>query len=281
VTVEQEIAEAVAEVLTRTVPAGVVLKPEADARITVLAYLRVDEELDARIQELEENLGHLDQIWPIPAPTYERIPDQDWTLRWKETVPVLPIGERLVIKPSWRTYTPATSAEVVVDIDPGQAFGLGVHPTTQLCLRELERRIRPDMRILDLGTGSGILAIAAAKLARVDVWAVDHDAGAVSIAQKNLHLNEVAERVHLHHGSLRDVEGVFDLILANLLTPIVVRMLDTGLALRLSPQGLLIASGILEEQVAEVVTACEAHALTIEKIARQEDWVAVVAKRRP
>jgi ribosomal protein L11 methyltransferase len=281
VTVEWDIAEAVAEVLMRSAPSGVVINSgeTASSKVTVLAYLSIDEQIAERVRGLEDNVGHLQQIWPVPDPVYERIPDQDWMRRWKKTVPVFRIGERFVIKPSWREYT-SDPDEIVVEIDPGQAFGLGVHATTQLCLRELGQRLKPGMHVLDLGTGSGILSIAAVKLAEVEVVAVDHDADSVAVARENIRLNQVADNIHLKHGSLKDVQGPFDLILANLFTSVILRMVGEGLTARLSPGGVIVASGILEEQAHEVVDAFERHALNVERVAHRDDWVAVVAKRR-
>jgi ribosomal protein L11 methyltransferase len=281
VTVEWDIAEAVAEVLMRSAPSGVVINSgeTASSKVTVLAYLSIDEQIAERVRGLEDNVGHLQQIWPVPDPVYERIPDQDWMRRWKKTVPVFRIGERFVIKPSWREYT-SDPDEIVVEIDPGQAFGLGVHATTQLCLRELGQRLKPGMHVLDLGTGSGILSIAAVKLAEVELVAVDHDADSVAVARENIRLNQVADNIHLKHGSLKDVQGPFDLILANLFTSVILRMVGEGLTARLSPGGVIVASGILEEQAHEVVDAFERHALNVERVAHRDDWVAVVAKRR-
>lgn len=286
-TVEAEAAEAVAEVLSRYAPQGVAIDlgttPNAE-RVTVRAYLAGDETLEARRQQVEEGLWHLSQIWPMPAPTFTPIADADWTANWKATLQVLHIGRRIVIKPSWRSYTPpaeAASTELVVlELDPGQAFGSGLHPTTQLCLKALEDLLRPGMRVLDLGTGTGILALAAAKLApAVEVLAVDNDANAIVVARRNTRANDVSHQIRLLHGSLADVSGTYDLILANILAPVIIEMARAGLGSRLRPEGRLIASGILVEQQGEVVAALQANGLTLLDTRTQGDWVALVAGR--
>lgn len=280
VTTERETAEAVAEVFGRYAPGGVAIdlgtNGEED-QVKVIAYLAVDKTLSARVRELEEALWHLQRIRPISGTTYERIAEQDWTARWKKTLPVLHVGERLVIKPSWRQYTQARD-EVVLEIDPGQAFGAGFHPTTQLCLQALEHRIEPGMRVLDLGTGTGILAITAAKLAAGKVLAVDHDAKAVAAARANARRNGVTDIVHVRHGSLVDLDFNYDLILANLLTHIIVEMAEEGLASYVHPDGVIVASGILEEQFAEVITALEDTGLSVAEVMQQDDWIAVIAE---
>ena len=280
VTTDREAAEAVAEVFGRYAPSGVAIDMGAgdEDGVQVMAYLIVDERLSDRVRELEEALWHLQRIKPISDPVYERVAEQDWTTRWKKTLPVLHVGECLVIKPSWRQYV-ESPGEVVLEIDPGQAFGAGLHPTTQLCLRALEQRLKPGMRVLDLGTGTGILAITAAKLDAGNVLAVDVDAKAVAAARANARCNGVTDTVHVRHGSLEDIEPAYDLILANLLTHIIVEMAEEGLASHVRPGGAIVGSGILEEQLAEVAPALEDHGLSVVEVMQQDDWIAVIAER--
>src|SRR5262249_6287614 len=141
----------------------------------------------------------------------------DWENAWKRHFFVRHVGKRLVIVPSWRRYRPK-AGDVVLDLDPGMAFGTGVHPTTRLCLHLLERYLTPDARVLDLGTGSGILAIAAAKLGAARVTAVDLDATAARVAAENVARNEVEDVVDVAEGELAGVDRAarFELILANI-----------------------------------------------------------------
>lgn len=281
VTVDGEAAEAVAEVMSRYVPRGVVIDLGEDAlasEATVRTYLLLDEETAPKRRKIEEGLWHLQQIWPVPEPRFRTLTDEEWTSAWREQIPVLHLGHRVVIKPTWRTYDPAPG-EVVLELDPGLAFGTGLHPTTQLCIEALEARIRPDMRILDLGTGTGILALAAAKLAPVEILAVDSDIDAVVVARRNARRNRVAHAIRLIHGSLAEVSGTYDLIFANILASVIIEMAEAGVATRLRLGGALIASGILTEQSEEVAQALTDAGLGVTETLSNGDWVAIVAER--
>lgn len=286
-TVEAEAAEAVAEVLSRYAPQGVAIDlgavPTAE-QVTVRAYLACDETIAERQRQVEEGLWHLSQIWPMPAPIFTSVADKDWTASWRETLPVLHIGQRIVIKPSWRAYARAAGTQgsdsVVLELDPGQAFGTGLHPTTHLCLEALESLIQPGMRVLDLGTGTGILALAAAKLAeRVEILAVDNDPNAIAVARRNAGMNGVSGNIRLLHGSLGDVSGKYDLILANILAPTIIEMAHSGLVVRLRPEGRLIASGILAQQQMDVLDALQQNGLDSIEVRQRGDWVALITGR--
>lgn len=293
VRVNREAAEAVAEVLSRYAPGGVVLDfglpegPLEDAQravelatmVTVKAYLDVDDEIETRRRKVEEGLWHLSQIWSaIPEPAFRPVPDQDWNALWKAQIPVLALGRNVVIKPSWREYDPGPD-EIVLEMDPGMAFGTGLHPTTQLCVTAAEDLIEPGTSVLDLGTGTGILAMVAAKLGAEPLLAVDNDPDAIAAARRNVGANRLNTQIELRHGSLSDVDGVHDLVLANLLAPIIIRMAEIGLATRIRPGGRLVASGILTEQADEVAAALEAAGLSVVERRQQEDWIALIAAR--
>lgn len=281
VRVNHEAAEAVAEVLSRYVPEGVALDldPDAtnDAPVTVKAYLAVDDDVATRRRKIEEGLGHLSHIWPvIPSPTFATIPDQDWTAGWKAQIKVLHLGQRVVIKPSWRSYVPKKD-EVVLEMDPGIAFGTGLHPTTQLCIAAIEELTQADSTLLDLGTGTGILAMVAARLGARHTLAVDIDQNAVIAARRNVLANGLGERITVREGSLSDVEGSYDLVMANILAPVIIEMAGEGLAERVRPGGTVVSSGILGEQVDEVVVALQAHGLRVTERHLQGEWAALYA----
>ncbi len=281
-TVEAEVAEALVEVLSRYAPHRVAVEPEDEPlveKVTIYAYLPGDEELDKRRRQVEEALWHLGQLWPLPTPTCKPLEDEDWMTVWQDRVSILRLGERVVIKPAWQRYAPA-AGEIVLEMDSGMAFGTGLHPTTQLCVAALEKLVRPGMRILDLGTGTGILSLVAAQLAPVEILAVDHDSDAIAVARRNFRVNHVTQGIHLLRGSLSDVNSTHDLILANLLTPIIIRMAHAGLAERLRRNGFLIASGILVEQLVEVTAVLERNGLQVTETCQKGDWVALIAKRR-
>lgn len=295
VQVNGEAAEAVAEVLSRYAPQGVAFDfgiddsvpdtPNSDraaesaSQVTVKAYLPVDEDIAKHQREVEAGLGHLRHIWPvIPEPAFAPVQDQDWTSLWKEQIPVLHLGQHVVIKPSWRSYTPKPG-ELILEMDPGMAFGTGLHPTTQLCVLATEALVTPDAEVLDLGTGTGILAMIAAKLGAQHILAVDNDEDAVIAARRNAAKNKISDQIELVHGSLEDVTSAYDLVLANILAPIIISMAHAGLAERVRHGGTLVASGILEEQADAVAAALEATGLQVTERRQQDEWMVLIAVR--
>jgi len=282
VTVENEAAEAVAEVLSRYAYRGVVIEagPEGwDAGpVVVRAYLPADDQLQANKRRVEEALWHLDQIWPVPAPTFRPVAEADWAEVWKERLNVLHIGRHIVIRPSWRDYVLAPG-DIVIQLDPGMAFGTGLHPTTQMCLVALEKLVRQEAEVLDLGTGSGILAIAAAKLGAGCVLAVDNDPVAVKTARHNVVANEVQGIASVVCGSLAEVSGSYDLVVVNILARVIVEMVQVGLATRVRPGGVLVAAGIIADQEPEVVAALEQEELVLVERQQRGDWVCLVAEQ--
>jgi ribosomal protein L11 methyltransferase len=273
--VNGETAAAVADVLARFAPEGVALEatrletsPETDETrptgdVLVRAYLVVDADLDARRQQLEEALWHLGQILPLPQPAYRPIVETNWSESWKVNFhPCL--GRRLMIIPAWLN-PPLEPDDVAIRLDPGMAFGTGTHPTTQLCLLAIERYLPPAAPVLDLGTGSGILSIAAAKLGAGPILAVDIDDEAVRVAGENTAANGVAECIQVAQGSLAEVlAGQFGaqwrgvpLVVANILARVIILLLGQGLADTVAPGGRLIVSGILDVQAAEAHAALQ------------------------
>ncbi len=288
VTVTPDLAEAVSDVFLLYVPQGVAIDfgdGEPGTPATVRAYLLVDDEIEIYKHELEAALRKLSQARPrtqshmrsIPAPVFRVIQDQDWTADWRAAVPVLHLGHQIVIRPSWRSYC-AEEEEIVLEVDPGAAFGTGMHPTTQLCIEIVERWLQPDMRVLDLGTGTGILALAAAKLGAASVLAIDCDPNAVAIAQRNVEINDVARIVHPCQGSLSDVRGTYDVVLVNILASTVIQMLEAGLMSHIRHHGKCVASGILTEQAEAVSLAMKEHRMRVIELREREGWVALVGE---
>ena len=222
-----EAAEAVSELFNRLGQGGAVIEesPQGELRLVVVrVYLPDDERLAERRAAIEEGLWHLSQIYPIPSAEFRELREDDWANAWKAFHPVQRVGERIVLKPTWREYEPQPH-ELVVELDPGMAFGTGQHPSTRMCLLAVERHVRQAMRVIDVGVGSGILAILAARLGAGEVFACDVDPLAVSAARENVALNRVAACVRVESGSLGDWEldaGSWDLILMNILAPVIV-----------------------------------------------------------
>jgi len=294
-TVSGEAAEAVADVFARFAPGGVVheatqieVTPDDKGRpvgpVIVRAYLPADEGLAAARAQLEEALWHLGQILPLPQPQYRPVAEADWSEAWKADFKPIRIGKRLIIVPAWLN-PPLTPDDVPIRLDPGMAFGTGTHPTTQLCLAAIERHLQPGTPVIDLGTGSGILAIAAAKLGAGPLLAVDIDDEAVRVAKENAAANGVADHIHIEKGSLAEVlahqfgMASAPFVVANILARVIVDLLGQGLAQAVTPGGLLVVSGILASQAFEVNAALKTRDLTILAHEHIEDWTAIIARR--
>ncbi|QYK51707.1 MAG: 50S ribosomal protein L11 methyltransferase [Anaerolineales bacterium] len=296
--VDPELAEAVSEVLARHIPGGVVIEStaiQANAEdegtvignLRVLGYIPHDEQLEQRRTQIEQDLRYLALIQPIPQPQYEGVQEQNWMEAWKQHYKPLTIGERLHIVPAWYALRDAAAAgdRITVRIEPGMAFGTGVHPTTQLCLLLVEQHLQPGQTVLDIGCGSAILAIAAMKLGAAQAVAVDIDIQALDNARLNAELNEV--EVEIGPGSVDEVlAGQYSLrsaqlVLANILAPVLVRLLAAGLGRLVEPGGTLVLSGILNDQEPELRTVLQAAGFHILAEQRSGDWLALAAQASP
>jgi ribosomal protein L11 methyltransferase len=293
--VDNEAVEAVAEVFQRYVHGGVVIDYATDPGqeiawdepavmaagqpVTVRGYLPRSREGTRRRRQLEQALWHLGTIWPVPEPTVREVREEDWANAWKEHFFAHRVGERLVIKPSWREFE-GGPGDLVVTLDPGMAFGTGLHPSTRLCLLGLERAVRGGERVLDVGTGSGILALAAARLGAEHVLAVDRDEVAVVAARANVEANGLAASIEVAPGSVDAAPAgqSYDLVLANIIARVIVD-LAPSLAARVRPGGRLVASGILGLRRDEVAAALETAGLVVEETLEESDWVALLCAR--
>jgi ribosomal protein L11 methyltransferase len=292
--IDGEAAEAVAELLTRYGHQGVSIEengimpnawddgevPPPDS-LTVRAYLPADDRAEEAKLQLATALGHMSLMYPMPTPVYAVVDEEDWAEAWKQYYHPIRLGRRTVIRPLWAEVE-AQPGDIVVSLDPGMAFGTGTHPTTQLCLEALEDRVTPGLNVLDLGTGSGILAIAAVKLGAAQIVALDNDPMAVRVAAENAAQNAVADRIITGHGSLESVLTTarrFDLIVVNILARVIIEMCGQGLGQTVRPGGFGIFSGIILDQADDVENALRQTGL--EPIARrlQGDWVAIEARR--
>ena len=244
----------------------------------VHAYLPADTDRGGVVLEARERLTAAGVSSDIDARV---IADEDWAEAWKEHFGVERYGERIVVVPSWRDYTPRPD-DVVLTLDPGMAFGTGQHETTRMCLEALERVVVPGARVLDVGCGSGILAIAAAKLGAAAVDALDIDPICVRVTTDNASKNAVSVRVG--EGTLGDgwpwpePPAKYDVIVANIIAAAIIGMAD-DLAVALSPAGRLIVSGIIAERESEVVRALQGHGLRIDSTRAMGEWRCIEAVR--
>ena len=292
--VDGEMAEAVAEVMSRYIPNGIVIEStqiienssnpaQVVGLLRVCGYLPVDASLEETRRQLEEALWHLSRIQPLPSPDFRLIKETNWMESWKKHYRPIPVGERLMILPAW-IENPDT-ARIPIRIDPGMAFGTGTHPTTQLSLILLEEFIKPGEAVLDIGCGSGILSIAAHKLGAGGVYGVDIDPGAVENAQKNASENGIEAGVTFEVGSAGEIlEDIFPirqapLVVANILVHILLELLERRLEDLVSPNGMLLLSGILEENEPEMMAALKERNLTINKRIQMDDWAALALQK--
>jgi ribosomal protein L11 methyltransferase len=309
-----EAVEAVSEILTRYAPGGTSVEPgfsltdeglgavvDVTRPAIVRAYLPgLDPAgVEAAIADATTALGHLQAfgLRPIGELQSRLVREADWAEAWKSHFPVLRIGRRIVIRPTWRRHRKRPD-DVVLSLDPGMAFGTGLHPTTRLCLAALETLAdegllatgsagggsarggsrRGAARVIDVGCGSGILAIAAAKLGAGELLGVDTDPIAVEATTANARLNGQTRRIRVRRGSVPSGEGPFDVVLANLIASLLVQLAEP-LHDELVPGGRILASGIFRDREADVRAAFGSAGLVVSRRWAEEDWVALEAVR--
>jgi ribosomal protein L11 methyltransferase len=294
VTTHPEAVESVSELLSSYTPGGVAIEEPIELvdegqeyrvltgqPVKVHAYLPIDGKEEEARQRIAEGLWHLSSLGPhfVGELSTQIVNEEDWANAWKEYYHVTHIGRRLVIRPSWRDYTPKDD-EVVLELDPGMAFGTGLHPTTRMCLEQVEQRTRAGMRAIDVGTGSGILALAAAKLGAQSVYCIDNSSVAVESATTNATVNGLSERIQVVLGILDEMEaermaGQYDLVLANIIAR-VIGSIAPQLARVMVPGALLIASGIIEERCHEAEQPLLDAGLKLVERVMIDDWVTLV-----
>ena len=237
---------------------------------------------------IEEGLWRLSLLYPIPEAQIREVREEDWANAWKQFYKPLRIGKRVVLKPTWETWE-EKPGDLIIHLDPGMAFGTGMHPTTRLCIAALEETVQPGDRVLDVGTGSGVLAVVALRLGATSVLATDIDPLAVRVAHENAALNAVATGsgapLEIRQGSVpAGVAGGFQVVVANILAEVLAKLFDgaydnTPLAEPLAPGGHIILSGILADSAPLVEAAAQRHGLTLTGRLQEGDWVALVAQR--
>jgi ribosomal protein L11 methyltransferase len=259
--------------------------------ITIKTYLPADApETAARQAEIEQGLWHLGRIYPMEQPVIRQLADEDWANAWKAGYRPLRIGRKFLVIPAWLREEVESGPDVLrIVLDPGMAFGTGLHPSTQLCLRAMEDTLKPGERVLDAGCGSGILSIAAVRLGAGSVDAFDIDPMAVRATRENAALNDLLIAVNVRESAGPDDSEFWngpgdtvrrwDLIVVNILPHVILALLDLGLHTRLSPGGRMVLAGIIEERELDVHTGLVLHGLEVLDRCTEGDWVVLVVQR--
>ena len=248
---------------------------------SVTAYLPEDSQTETRCRILEKKLSYLKERFDlISRISYKKLDDEDWAHAWKAYFWPLKISRHIVVKPTWREYQ-ATPEEIVIELDPGMAFGTGTHPTTVLCVAMIEKYLKKGDDFLDVGTGSGILMIAAAGLGAARVCGIDKDETAVEIAAANLKLNAILPpRFQVKTENLVDeTKETYDIITANILTHVILELI-VDIKRVLNPGGIFICSGIIEKNENQVTAALQNIGFEIIEVVSQEEWVAIVSRQK-
>ncbi len=300
----QEAVEAVSNILHEAGASGVVIEdPEILLRewdvsygeiyqlspsdypqegVIVKAYLPMNAHIAETVEEIKQKVLLL-ETFDIPIGRAEislaEVHEEEWATAWKKYYKPVQISERITITPTWEEYVPSNKNELVIELDPGMAFGTGTHPTTVLCIRALEKYLNPRDRVIDVGCGSGILSIAAAKLGASSVLAMDLDEIAVKSTFLNSELNLVEDKISIKQNNL--LEGInqpVEMIVSNILAEIIVRFTDDAFAL-LPRDGLFITSGIISQKQEDVKDALRRSGFEIIEVQELDDWVSIVAKK--
>ena len=250
--------------------------------VIVKAYLSATSFLAETVEEIKAaitNLINFDINIGENLLSISEVNEEDWATAWKKYYHPVKISERFTIVPTWEDYTPVSTDELIIELDPGMAFGTGTHPTTVMCLQALEKVVKQGDSVVDVGTGSGVLSVGAALLGASQVHALDLDLVAVNAAKENVELNKVDHVVEVFHGNLLDtVKEPADVVVANILAEIIMTFTDDAFSI-VKPGGYFVTSGIIGAKKEDVKNALIASGFDIEEVLMMEDWVAIIAKR--
>ncbi len=260
--------------------------PESQASETIKAYFPHDARSEKRIGAIQKYLESLSEIFSdLPAPTLktEIISDPDWAEQWKKYFKPIRVSNNIIVKPTWERYAPS-SRDIVIEIDPGMAFGTGQHASTRMCIEALEDVIMQDRsvqdwKVLDVGCGTGILGITAAKLGAQDVICLDIDKKATEIARENAAINHVDDRLHIISKDATTINEPRNLIIANLTSKLLLK-LCLHLTQLLEPEGYMIISGIIEQDAAEIEENFSIAPLIQKRVIQEKEWVCYILQKK-
>lgn len=261
---------------------------DGEYKLVVKTYIKPGPRGAEIRQKIEEGLWRLSIIYPIPEPQIRTVRQEDWAHAWKKFYKPLRVGKNVLLKPTWEEAE-TKSGDIVIELEPGMAFGTGMHPTTRLCIALIESYVKPGQMVLDVGTGSGILSVLAAKLGAGPIYATDIDPIAIDVTRENAILNGLGTKLDteiiVQKGSVvADMAGRFPIIVANILAEIIVKLFhgefdNVPLHEPLAPGGYLLLSGIIEEKADMVIDAAKQVGLTFVERTQEGDWVALVVQR--
>lgn len=251
--------------------------------VIIKAYLPINSFLGETVEGIKEAINNL-ILYNIDIGlnkvTISEVNEEEWATAWKKYYHPVKISDKFTIVPTWEEYEPQSDEELIIELDPGMAFGTGTHPTTIMCIQALERFVKKGDVVIDVGTGSGVLSIAAALLKAKKVISLDLDDVAVTAARINIKLNKVQDVVTVLQNNLLDgVDQQADVIVANILAEVIVRFTDDAYE-RLKSGGFFITSGIIKQKRNEVEEALKSSGFIIEETLTMEDWVAIIAKKQ-
>lgn len=254
---------------------------EQDKESSVSAYFsEAEAELEKKIQGIKDKVQQLPEFGlDIGSGKIEikEIDQIDWETSWKQYFKPVHITDRIVVKPQWEEYLPQED-ELIIHIDPGMAFGTGTHETTSMCIKAIEKNLEPGYSILDIGTGSGILSIAAVLLGAKEATGVDLDPVAVEVANENIEINGLSDKINILHGDLLTlIEGQFDIVVANIIADAILILLDSDVKSFVKDKGLFICSGIIQEKEDLVVEKLKGKGFEIKEINRDGEWVCITS----
>jgi ribosomal protein L11 methyltransferase len=261
--------------------------PEPSIEGTLKVYFPQDNRSEKRIVALQKYIGSLSEIFPDfekPSFTTETICDPDWGEQWKKYFMPIRVSNNIIVKPTWERYTPS-SRDIVIEIDPGMAFGTGQHASTRMCIEAIEDIIMNDRsikewKVLDVGCGTGILGITAAKMGAQDVICVDTDKKAVEIAAENAAINNVKSSLRILNKNIAAIDKPRNLIIANLTAKLLLTIRPHLIQLLL-PEGYMIISGIIELDAKNIEEQFSAAPLTIHRVITEKEWVCYVLRKNP
>lgn len=250
--------------------------------VIVKAYLPVNSFLGETVEEIKNAINNLLLFEIDLGPnkvTISEVNEEEWATAWKKYYRPVKISEKFTIVPTWEQYEPTSEDDLVIELDPGMAFGTGTHPTTVLSIQALEKLVKPGDVVYDVGTGSGVLSIASCLLGAEKVHAVDLDEVAIKSARLNIKLNQVHDKIVLKQNNLLDgFQEKANIIVANLLAEIILLLTDDAYQL-LTDDGYFIASGIINQKRKEVEKALESSGFTIYETLMMQDWITIIGKK--